>query len=348
MVQQEKEADVLALYAPSALDAPSLDAPVAWQLAQAIPLQTTAAQGLVWSPDGQVVAVWDHMLEYRVLFYSITGMLLATFRIAPEEDTPRSFLSLSASEARTVLASEGTASGRARRVSLHPARVSQSTSVRASAPAARRAPTAPVLSRVAGGGLGVRCVAWHPSSALVAVGGYDERVRILSREAWTEVYTLDARRSALEHPHDDPVVWREPRRWFEATQGQGMVAMEQGTLPADPPMQKSDEMAQSKYGVHWMAWNRDGSLLAVRNEAIPTTLFVYQFDGLAERRVDVRPCLVGVLLLASPIQCVSWKPNAVATLAVVTGKSSVYLYTLQSHREPTAEAVAIPNGTSIH
>ena len=40
-------------------------------------------------------------------------------------------------------------------------------------------------------GLGVRSVEWHPSGRFLAVGGYDDAVRILNDISWTASYELD-------------------------------------------------------------------------------------------------------------------------------------------------------------
>ena len=138
------------------------------------------------------------------------------------------------------------------------------------------------------------------------------------------------------------MVWREPRRWFEATQGQGIVSLERDELPIDPPTPRQDDPLKS--GVCWLEWNGDGSILAARNEALPSTVFVYTFEGLAERSIDARLSLHAVLVLSSPIYSLAWKPDQHGTLAIVSGQSAVYLYSTQGTGEQSAEAIAIPNG----
>lgn len=44
---------------------------------------------------------------------------------------------------------------------------------------------------IAGGGLGIRQIKWSPSSSLLALGGYDESVRILESKEWTMIACLD-------------------------------------------------------------------------------------------------------------------------------------------------------------
>lgn len=345
LVQRER-GDYLAIYAPLSHEAPSMESPVEWDLqrvsltphTQCIKLHTTHPADFAWSPNGDVVAVWDHELEYRVELYSLSGMHLATFSIDADNDEPSTRIAIGAEEARVVLAERSPHASRARRV---PMRASRSDKSWPNTSTSRRV-SASASSRVAGGGLGVRRLAWHPSGEFLAVGGYDEHVRILNQQDWTEVYTLDVRRTTLATPQASAVLWRESRRWFEATQGQGIVPLEKQSFPVDPPSFRHDNPL--KHGVCWLEWNRDGSFLAVRNEALPTTLFIYTFEGLAERRIDAHLSLSSVIVLATPIHSLSWKPGQYGTLAIVTGKSAVYLFTLQSNGDQSAEAIAIPNG----
>lgn len=277
--------------------------------------------------------------------YTLAGTHLATFQIDSMSESPSTHIAVRPDTARAVLAERPGGAQRARRVPLRASRSEKglaSSFSRRSSTASGSASGLGSASRIAGGGLGVRQVAWHPSSAFLAIGGYDGHVRILASEDWSEVYTLDVRRTTLAKHTSTAVVWHEPRRWFEATEGQGIVALEQSRLPTEAPFLRADDPL--KHGVCWLEWNYDGSVLAVRNETLPTTVFVYTFEGLSERRVDAHLVLSAVLVLASPIHALAWKPGQQSTLALVTGRSSVYLYSLQSSGEQSAEAVAIPNG----
>ena len=46
-------------------------------------------------------------------------------------------------------------------------------------------------ARLAGGGLGIRTMRWHPSGELLALGGYDEVVRVLEGDEWSVAACLD-------------------------------------------------------------------------------------------------------------------------------------------------------------
>ncbi|VEL28041.1 unnamed protein product [Protopolystoma xenopodis] len=48
--------------------------------------ETDDADGLLWSPDGRYLAVYDSCLKYRLLVYSIDGRKLASYSAFPEEN----------------------------------------------------------------------------------------------------------------------------------------------------------------------------------------------------------------------------------------------------------------------
>lgn len=138
---------------------------------------------------------------------------------------------------------------------------------------------------IAGGGLGIRSVAWQPSgqashhaTGLLAVGGYDEQVHLLTPFAdaspdagdWGMLRpSLDlAKRnfSSTGHFKSSACSFREPTGWIEQTGGRGIVGFLQGSLPVAPPALKADWDKQNpKVGICWMEWDPSGRLLAVRN-----------------------------------------------------------------------------------
>ncbi|KOS14113.1 yvtn repeat-like quino protein amine dehydrogenase [Malassezia pachydermatis] len=349
LTQKFQDKDALVLYAPQSNAAPSLEAPVVWSLWRSIPLHTTSVSGVAWSPDGYVWAVWDSALEFRVCLYTLHGVLIATLA-ANEQGTLVTTSSLTKQDVHSLLAPKP-ATSRARRVSVRTSR-SMSNPL---AQSVRRSSASTALAHVAGGGLGVRTLSWHPSSQFLSVGGYDEHVYVLSHEDWSVVYVLDYSVSALRRLPTSPVVWQEPYQWFEATQGRGIVSMESTQLPIQVSVQAPDEKAwPPKAGIQWLSWNKDGSVLACRNESMPTVLFLHVFEGIHERSVDMCLQPLALLAFAEPICSVAWKPGHPCSLAVVTGQSAVYTWTWHSARDDaslsdtestlqTADAIAIPN-----
>ncbi|WFD29310.1 hypothetical protein MSPP1_000318 [Malassezia sp. CBS 17886] len=130
--------------------------------------------------------------------------------------------------------------------------------------------------------------------------------------------------------------------------------VEQTVLPVDPPQSSSTPDAPPKKGVCWMEWNHDGTLLACRNESLPTTMFVYEFVRLQGRATDARLRLCAVVVLAAPITAATWKPGSSHVLSFVDGGRSMYMWTGPDEHadvpvpradaaQQGAEAIAVPN-----
>ncbi|CCG84392.1 protein of unknown function [Taphrina deformans PYCC 5710] len=50
-----------------------------WSVIKTFPIATSDAQGVSWSADGKWLAVYDNMIDYRVLIYTPDGRLVRTF-----------------------------------------------------------------------------------------------------------------------------------------------------------------------------------------------------------------------------------------------------------------------------
>ena len=126
---------------------------------------------------GNYLAVWDTFLEYRVCLYTLGGTHVATLTL---DDAGRPVVAAPLSSDECSRAIEP--SRQPRRVLTHTQR------------------SAPSWKRGAGTLLGVCHVTWHPSSEFLAVGGFDERVCVLTAEDWTVAYTLDTRLPRCAEP----------------------------------------------------------------------------------------------------------------------------------------------------
>ena len=99
-----------------------------------------------------------------------------------------------------------------------------------------------------------------------------------------------------------------------------------------------------RVGISWLEWNHDGTLLACRNAALPTLVFVHEFRGLLERRVDACLAPLAILVLSAPVLSVAWKPGNASTLAIATGHRAVYTWSQSNTGVQSADAIAVPNG----
>lgn len=300
-----------------------------WKVEQAFHLAMNDAHDVLWAPDGSCLAAWEGPLEYKLQIYTPLGALRATFLIEPESDegTPvtRSGTSMATVEARQ--------------------------------PPKRRQESTELASVVAGGGSGIRQVEWHPSSLFLAVGGGDERVRILESIEWEEMACLDlsslsirASRDTTSLPIYGPLfAWREPLNWLEETRARGIVGLEQASLPVSLSASKADSnKIKPKQGIAWMAWSPQGNLLAALTERVPHVVWIFAFAEPDQGRVTgSTPRLLAVLQLNGAARKACWRPGHVGKLGVVCENRAVYTWELiatsTSQYRQRAEAIPIPN-----
>ncbi|CAO3572768.1 unnamed protein product [Mortierella alpina] len=122
-----------------------------------------------------------------------------------------------------------------------------------------------------GGGMGVKSVCWHPGSRLLALGGYDQKIRLLNHLTWKSI--LEFHHTAHINYGPKTVVWRESDSTVAVT---GAVRVQGGIEYAMvdqptwiPTLQIDTQKPNAKMGVGWCDFNSDGTLLASRNGMSP-------------------------------------------------------------------------------
>ncbi|KIM47892.1 hypothetical protein M413DRAFT_439574 [Hebeloma cylindrosporum] len=191
-------------------------------------------------------------------------------------------------------------------------------------------------------GFGIRNVAWHPTGVFLALGGWDEKVHILDSLGWSDVATLQL----TTRLSSSVVVWREPSKWVETTEGRGFLSYDRlqgpqilGTIRFDPTK------ANPKSGVAQIEWNLTGSLLMVRFDNVPTAIYLFDFPTSREKFV---PKLRTVLIHSQPVIRVRWNPVRKGSLALCCGTQSVYIWSDEWHgesdgdQEEMAECIGVP------
>ncbi|KAI5122576.1 hypothetical protein M0805_004793 [Coniferiporia weirii] len=195
-------------------------------------------------------------------------------------------------------------------------------------------------------GLGIRCVAWHPSGSFIAIGGYDDKIHILDGLSWSCVTTLEL---ASRIPAS-VTVWREPSNWIEATLGRGYLSYERPQGTQSVPVNRTDaSKAYPKSGLVQLEWNTNGSLLLARYESTPTVLFIYSFPSPSER---FKPKLRSVLLHSGTVIRAHWNPVRSGALVVSCGGGGLYMWSNEwsssdpgggdEDEEEIAECIGIP------
>lgn len=177
--------------------------------------------------------------------------------------------------------------------------------------------------------LGIKSVTWSPSSQFIAIGSYDEKVRILNHVTWKPITELE-HLSAIVNPKI--VVYKE----VEVCPNSGI---DDRVFPPTLPCTTSLFSTQSKYeichpplslrtikpdsdranpelGVGMLAFSSDNRYLATKNDNIPFSIWVWDTQKMK---------LFVVLEHVSAVRSFQWDPLQ-PRLAICTGNSKVYIW----------------------
>jgi hypothetical protein len=207
--------------------------------------------------------------------------------------------------------------------------------------------------REGGGGLGVKSVAISPDGLWVAVGGWDEKLRMFSTLTWGKVLEgtcgregareggKEAQRSVAGTRNitgsDAPSRDRSQRtKGFVAyTQDPEEGGVFHPCLPPSLPFLKPDSSKPApKIGVGLLAWSGQGGgrgggrFLLARNDAMPQVVWVWDVYALG---------LAGILVFADPVRSAQWSPPSPPpsppSLCVATGGPRFYVWSLAGEEE---------------
>lgn len=201
---------------------------VDWELETSFPCHTNDAAGLAWSPDGNLIAVWEGPLEYRLHVFTALGALRGTLAHSGEAGVSGvrvrepMWTGMPGEEAEGEamgMGNEASSSSSPRLgASLRASTTAASRSTRSSARTASgqgdatglQQDGATTLATAAAGGLGIRTVSWRPTSSsnastsngrrpapssignTLTITGFDERIYLLSQETTTGQWHLIA------------------------------------------------------------------------------------------------------------------------------------------------------------
>lgn len=177
--------------------------------------------------------------------------------------------------------------------------------------------------------LGIKSVCWSPSSQFLAIGSYDEKVRILNHITWKKI-------AQFEHPatldNTKATVYKEverrPARSSEEILSQNItssIALFNNTRskyeicppPVQIPVVEPDpDRANPVIGVSALAFSADSRYLATKNDNMANTVWVWDMQKLR---------LEAVLKQTSAVRCFQWDPRC-ARLALCTGNANLYMW----------------------
>ncbi|KAH9647902.1 wd repeat-containing protein WRAP73 [Citrus sinensis] len=147
-------------------------------------------------------------------------------------------------------------------------------------------------------GLGVKSISWSPCGQFLAVGSYDQTLRVLNHLTW-KTFAEFMHLSTVRGPCF-PAVFKE----------------------VDEPLQLdmselclNDDFIQGNSGL--MSWSSDSQYICTRNDSMPTTLWIWDI---------CRQEPAAILVQKDPIRAATWDPTC-TRLVLCTGSSHLYMWT---------------------
>lgn len=177
--------------------------------------------------------------------------------------------------------------------------------------------------------LGVKSVTWSPSSQFLAIGSYDQKVRILNHITWRKITDFD-HLTTINNPKT--VVYKEVEK-------RPTVGVQDLTFPLSEGISNSLFSTQSKYevcqcpfsvrvvkpdkdranpklGIGMLAFSSDSRYLATKNDNMPYTIWIWDIQKMK---------LFVVMEHVATVRTFQWDPCH-ARLAICTGNSKVYIW----------------------
>ncbi|KAJ3005261.1 WD repeat-containing protein wrap73 [Thoreauomyces humboldtii] len=273
-----------------------------WSLLKRFPTDTTDLADIAWSPDGRYIAVWESILDYKILVYHPDGRLVASY---------------SAYDA----------------------------------------------------GLGIKSVTWSPSSQFLAVGSYDQKIRLLNHYTWRPIMEYSFPKEISDPKttifcEQDTTADNIPSAPWSQQPSQPRIGCMGNPIPISistlslmtllltttlslspnpdtftpapltlPALRPDPDKPNPRLGPSLLVFNSTGRYLASRNDAQPTILWIHVLHPVGTPDVVVKQL--------AAIRTVTWNPVAEGQVAVACGNGAVYIVQIGEDGS-RAEAVEVP------
>ncbi|GAA5835310.1 hypothetical protein JCM5353_006730 [Sporobolomyces roseus] len=284
-----------------------------WNLLRNVVIQdpTSDLVGIKWSPDGKYFVTWSSITNYYLHVFTLDGRKISTYSPYPSLTPSTSTPSISSPTETSSLSSK------------EQSRLKKSMSTYV--------------------GLGIRTIEWSLNGEFLAIGGYDGKVRVLSRVAGAFGYAvseLTCPSKTIGGKKERTVVWKEPNKgWIENTLGKGIVPFDSISTPHNlnqTPQSIDPSKPNPRIGISRIVWSDDSKWLCVLNQSFPSNLYIFSFltsssSTSNEPSLHLRPSLHTLILLNNPIKTFSFQgppsSHSSSILTILTGDQSFILWT---------------------
>ncbi|GAA5990647.1 hypothetical protein JCM5350_001341 [Sporobolomyces pararoseus] len=369
LLERHENRDCIAIYDPKSN----------WSLLRNIVISdpTSDLTGLKWSPNGgKYLVTWSSITHYYLHIFTPDGRLIKTFE--PYISITNTSTTTTTSTSTPISSSNSNASspavgGGGKGGGVSKSRSTTTTTKSPPPPTSQQSELPKGVSKEISSyvGLGIRVVEWSPDGNFLAIGGYDGKIRVLSKVLnWNVVVELSCPNKITTN--SSTIVWREPSMgWVEKTLGKGIITFNQVETSIRTPYLVQNDLIQPpvdssskpfpKMGWSKLVWSDSGEWLIGYNQSYPNHLYVFKFlhytstssrtttieeepSHHRQRIPHVKPRLQTLILLNSPPKNFGFKPtssssscNEETTLIVLSGSNSFIVWTATTTTTSTTE-----------
>ncbi len=172
--------------------------------------------------------------------------------------------------------------------------------------------------------LGIKTVRWSPTGQFLAIGSFDQQLRLLNHVTWKPLIECHHPSSICEQ--DSVVVYKETENKYVSGRSKTSIAAtlypsqskyEPQDFPFSVPSSKPDsDKPNPKLGVGLVKFSADGVYVATRNDNMSNTVWIWDLTKLK---------LVAMLVQLSSVSDFTWEPVQ-SRLAICTGNGKLYLW----------------------
>lgn len=183
--------------------------------------------------------------------------------------------------------------------------------------------------------LGVKSVKWSPTSQFLAIGSFDQKLRILNHVTWKTVVehvhptTIDSTNVVMYMEIETKIKSGSSAKALGEKQSQEKLEEKFDDLfysqskyeAVDPPqsipsIKPDPEKPNPKLGVGTVAFSPDSRFIATRNDNMPSVVWIWDVPNL---RLSV------VLIQTGHVREIKWDPTQ-CRLGICTGNGKLYLW----------------------
>ena len=156
-------------------------------------------------------------------------------------------------------------------------------------------------------GLGIKSVTWSKDSKWLAVGSYDEMIRIFEHRSW---------RTIAEFKHES-IIEGNVAVYLEADATLSPGHYTTAPTPFSALYIKPEDKPNPKIGISSIMFSGNSSFIASRNDTMPTSVFIWDVKASS---------LLAVLVQLEHVRVMQWHPTK-SLLAICASTPNIYIWT---------------------